>query len=92
MLRFAKYMGEHEALGRHPELIDLFVATGRDPTADRVGRAEVRTLASPFALLSPSGFRRRARVRPDELRRLTTPTLVIWGEHEPLGDASVARP
>ena len=91
MLRFAKFMGEQQTLRRHPELIDLFVATGRNPTTDRVARAELRTLASPFALFSPSGFRRRARVRPDELRQLTMPTLVIWGEHEPLGTASVAQ-
>ena len=91
MLRFAKFMGEQQTLARHPELIDLFVATGRNPTADRVAREELRALASPFALLSPSGFRRRARVRPDELRQLRTPTLVIWGTHEPLGDAAVAQ-
>ena len=40
MLRFAKFMGEQQTLARHPELIDLFVATGRNPTADRVARAE----------------------------------------------------
>ena len=91
MLRFAKFMGEQQTLARHPELIDLFVATGRNPTADRVAREELRALASPFALLSPSGFRRRARVRPDELRQLRTPTLVIWGTHEPLGNAAVAQ-
>jgi pimeloyl-ACP methyl ester carboxylesterase len=91
VLRFADFMGERETLARHPDLVDLFVATGRDRTADRVGRAEIRALASPFALLSPSGFRRRARVRSDELRRLSMPTLVIWGEREPLGDVSVAR-
>jgi pimeloyl-ACP methyl ester carboxylesterase len=91
VLRFADFMGERETLARHPDLVDLFVATGRDRAADRVGRAEIRALASPFALLSPSGFRRRARVRSDELRRLSMPTLVIWGEREPLGDVSVAR-
>ena len=40
MLRFAKFMGEQQTLARHPELVDLFVATGRNPTADRVARAE----------------------------------------------------
>ena len=89
--RFAKFMGEQQTLARHPELIDLFVATGRNPTADRVAREELRALASPFALVSPSGFRRRARVRPDELRQLRTPTLVIWGTNEPLGNAAVAQ-
>jgi pimeloyl-ACP methyl ester carboxylesterase len=30
-------------------------------------------------------------VRPDELRRLTVPTLLAWGEREPLGDVTVAQ-
>jgi len=42
-------------------------------------------------LLTPSGFRRRTRVRPDELRQLAVPTLLIWGEREPLGRVSVAQ-
>lgn len=91
VLRFASFMHERPTLATHPDLVDLFVATGRDPTADRTGRAEARVFASPVALLSPSGFRRRTRVRPDELRRVTMPTLVIWGKQEPLASPSVAR-
>jgi pimeloyl-ACP methyl ester carboxylesterase len=53
--------------------------------------AEFHALLSPFALLSPSGFRRRDRVRPDELRRLAMPTLVLWGERDPVGTIPVAR-
>ena len=90
-LRLASFMGEKDTLPRHPDLIDLMVALGRDPVTDRASRAEYRALAPPFALLSPSGFRRRARVRPDELRRLAVPTLLVWGERDPLGGASVAR-
>jgi pimeloyl-ACP methyl ester carboxylesterase len=30
-------------------------------------------------------------VWPDELKRLTVPTLLAWGQHEPLGDLAVAR-
>ena len=48
-------------------------------------------MVSPFALLSPSGFRRKARVRPDELHQLAIPTLMVWGEQDPLGSSSVAR-
>jgi pimeloyl-ACP methyl ester carboxylesterase len=29
-------------------------------------------------------------VRPDELRRLAVSTLLVWGERDPLGGASVA--
>jgi pimeloyl-ACP methyl ester carboxylesterase len=91
VLQFAHHVaGEGESLARYPDVVNLMVAVGRDPMADRTGRAELRRFASPFALLSRS-FRRRSRVRPDELRRLAMPTLVIWGEQEPLGNASIAR-
>jgi pimeloyl-ACP methyl ester carboxylesterase len=92
MLRFAYLVArEKEALARHPDLVDLLVAAARDPVTDRAAKAEFRTFVSPFALLSPSGFRPRSRLRPDELRQLAMPTLVIWGEREPLGSVSVAR-
>jgi 2-hydroxy-6-oxonona-2,4-dienedioate hydrolase len=92
VLQFAHYAArEGETLGRYPDLIDLMVAVRRDPIADRVTSAELRVFLSPFALLSRSGFRGRSRVQPDELRRVAMPTLVIWGEHERLGSADVAR-
>jgi pimeloyl-ACP methyl ester carboxylesterase len=67
VLRFARFMGEEATLAAHPDLVDLFVVAGRDPLAISALRAEVRVLVSPFALLSHSGWRRRSRVRPDEL-------------------------
>jgi len=91
VLRLASFMGEKATLPRHPDLVDLLVAVGRDPIADRAVRAEFRVLVSPFALLSPSGFRRRSRVRPDELQQVAMPTLVLWGEQEPLGSVPVAE-
>jgi pimeloyl-ACP methyl ester carboxylesterase len=33
VLRFAGFMGEKATLATHPELVDLMVATGRDPIA-----------------------------------------------------------
>ena len=90
-LGLAGAMGERESLARHPDLIDLLVAAGRDPLTDAAAMAEFRALVSPFALLSPSGWRRRARVRPDELGRLAMPTLVLWGERDPVGSVAVAR-
>jgi pimeloyl-ACP methyl ester carboxylesterase len=92
ILRFAHHVArEKAALARHPDLVDLLVAAGRDPVTDRAAMAEFRALISPFALLSPSGFRRRSRVRPDELRQLAMPTLLIWGERDPVGSIPVAR-
>lgn len=92
VLRFAHHAAhERETLARYPDQVDLMVASGRDPLAGRVTRAELRVFVSPFALFSPNGFRRRSRVRPDELRQLTVPTLVMWGERERLGDVSCAE-
>jgi pimeloyl-ACP methyl ester carboxylesterase len=67
------------------------VAGRVNSVARRVAREEFRLLISPFALLTPSGFRRRSRVRPDELRQLAMSTLVIWGDHDPLGSVSIAQ-
>jgi len=91
VLRFARFMGERETLPEHPDLVDLFLIAGRDPVAASVLAAEVRVVVSPFALLSHSGWRRGSRVRPDELRRLAMPTLLVWGDREPLGRVSVAQ-
>jgi pimeloyl-ACP methyl ester carboxylesterase len=82
---------ERETIVRYPDLIDLLVAAGRDRSADRVARAEIRMLVSPFGLLSRSGLRRKAVVRPDELASVAMPRLLIWGEWEPLGGIPVAR-
>src|SRR6266545_479922 len=84
VLRLASFMGEKATLPRHPDLVDLLVAVGRDPIADRAVRAEFRVLVSPFALLSPSGFRRRSR----ETRRAATGGHAHVGA---LGRAGAAR-
>jgi pimeloyl-ACP methyl ester carboxylesterase len=91
VLRLASSVGEKGTLAGYPDLVDLLVAAGRDPITDRAAKAEFRALISPFALLSPSGFRRRSRLRPDELRQLAMPTLVVWGERDPVGSIPVAR-
>jgi pimeloyl-ACP methyl ester carboxylesterase len=91
VLQFASFMGEGATISDHPDLIDLIVAANRDPAAAAVQRAETRVLVSPLALISPRGFRHRARVRRDELGRLTMPTLIVWGEREPLGGVSIAQ-
>lgn len=91
VLQFASFMGEGATISRHPDLIDLIVAANREPVAAAVQRVDTRVLVSPLALIAPLGFRPRSRVRRDELGRLTMPTLLIWGEQEPLGNVSIAR-
>jgi pimeloyl-ACP methyl ester carboxylesterase len=90
-LRFASAVGERATLAGRPDLVDLLVAAGRDPLTDRAAKVEFRALISPFALLSPSGWRRRGRMRPDELGQLAMPTLLIWGERDPVGTIPVAK-
>lgn len=89
LLRFASLMGVD--LSGHPDLVDLWVATSRDPIADRAHKAELRLLISPVALLSRSGWRGRSCIRRGELRQLATPTLLAWGEHDPLYEFPAAR-
>jgi pimeloyl-ACP methyl ester carboxylesterase len=85
IVRLMASMGEDDTIVGYPELIDSLVAAARDPVASAVNRAELR------AIISPVGFRRSARIVPDELRRLNVPTLLIWGDHDPVGRAEVAR-
>jgi pimeloyl-ACP methyl ester carboxylesterase len=73
VVRFMSAMGEKDTIVRHPEVIESLVAAGRDPIAAAAGLAEHRAVASPF------GFRASLCVRPEELRSLIAPTLVIWG-------------
>ena len=82
--RFMAAMGEKDTIVRHPELIESLVAAGRDPIASAAALAEFRAVGSPL------GFRSSMRVKPDDLRSLTAPTLVIWGDRDPTGTAEVA--
>jgi pimeloyl-ACP methyl ester carboxylesterase len=90
VLRFATTMGEGATLARHQHLVDMFMVVGRDPVAAAAFKAELRELISPVALVTRSGWRRQG-VRVDELRQVAVPTLLVWGEREPLGGVEVAR-
>ena len=85
LLRLMASMGEKDTIVRYPELIESIVAAARDPIASPANHAALR------AVISPIGFRPSARMDPDELRRLNVPTLLIWGDHDPVGTAEVAR-
>ena len=79
VVRLMSSMGEGETIVRHPDLIDAIVAAGRDPIAAATDLAELG------AILTPLRFRRSLRVQPGELKNLTVPTLMIWGDHDPVG-------
>jgi pimeloyl-ACP methyl ester carboxylesterase len=78
-------MGEGDTIVRHPDLIEALVAGAGDPVAAKTNLAELR------AVITPLGFRGSARLHAEELRRLSVPTLVIWGDHDPVGAVDAAR-
>lgn len=87
VVRFMASMGENDTIVRYPDLLEALVAAGTDPVAAAANFAEHRAIISP---LSPR-FRRALRVHPDELRGLTMPTLMIWGDHDPIGGNQAAQ-
>jgi pimeloyl-ACP methyl ester carboxylesterase len=85
LLRLMSSMGEGDTILRHPALLDSLVDAAHDPVATSANVAEFR------ALLSPLGARRATRIRPDDLPRLAVPTLMIWGDHDPVVSVTDAR-
>jgi len=86
VVQFARLVaGEGTTIVDHPELVDLLVAGDNDPVAAAADRSEVRAIAAPHR------WRPGARVPSAELRQLAVPTLLLWGDHDPFGDAAVAR-
>lgn len=91
VVQFARLVGEGETIVEHPDLIDVLIVAGRDPLAAATDLAEAHTLVSPYAIVAPTAYRRRYRVQPHELRQLAAPTLLVWGEREPVGSVPVAQ-
>ncbi len=77
--------GEAETIVQYPEQIDAMIAAGLDEIGLGARLAELR------AVISPTGWQPALAMGVEELRRLTVPTLLIWGEHDPLGGADVAQ-
>jgi pimeloyl-ACP methyl ester carboxylesterase len=78
-------MGEADTIVSYADQIEALVAAGHDKLAASASLTELR------AAISPSGWQPALAVRPEELRGLTVPTLLIWGDHDPLGGGDVAR-
>jgi pimeloyl-ACP methyl ester carboxylesterase len=85
LLRMMASVGEADTITQHPDLLDSLVAGARDPVAVAANHAEFRALISPF------GYRPATRTRPEDLRRLAVPTLMIWGDHDPVVPIEAAR-
>lgn len=78
LLKMMASVGEAETIVQHPDLLDSLVAGARDPVATRANLAELR------ALISPRGVRTGMRLSHEDLRRLAVPTLMIWGDRDPV--------
>jgi pimeloyl-ACP methyl ester carboxylesterase len=85
LVRLMASMGEGDTIVRHSDLIASLVAEASDPVNAAANRAELR------AVITPLGFRPSARIGPDELRRVAAPTLLIWGDRDPVGTVEVAQ-
>jgi pimeloyl-ACP methyl ester carboxylesterase len=85
LVRLLSSVGEAETIVRYPELIDALVAGGNDPVAVAADLAELR------AVIQPLGFRRSMRLQPADLQAMRVPTLLIWGDHDPVGSVDVAQ-
>jgi pimeloyl-ACP methyl ester carboxylesterase len=77
-------MVEAETIVRYPEQIDALVAAGGDRVAAEASMREFR------AMFAPTGWRPDLQVRREDLGRVSVPTLLVWGERDPLGGADVA--
>jgi pimeloyl-ACP methyl ester carboxylesterase len=78
LLKMMASVGEAETIVRHPDLLDSLVLGARDTVATKANLAELRSL------ISPRGFRRNVRISREDLRRLAVPTLMIWGDRDPV--------
>jgi pimeloyl-ACP methyl ester carboxylesterase len=85
LLHMMASVGEADTITRHPDLLDTLEAGARDPVAVAANRAEFQ------ALISPLGYRPATRTTPDDLRRLSVPTLMIWGDRDPVVPIEAAR-
>jgi pimeloyl-ACP methyl ester carboxylesterase len=61
------------------------VAAGRDATSGRARLDELK------ALITTDGWQPDVQTDLGELRSIATPTLLIWGRADPLGDPDVAK-
>ncbi|HYJ67771.1 MAG TPA: alpha/beta hydrolase [Nocardioidaceae bacterium] len=78
LLRLMSSVGERDTILRHPDLLDSLIDAAHDPVATAANVAEFQALITPF------GTRSATRIRTDDLRRVAVPTLMIWGDHDPV--------
>jgi pimeloyl-ACP methyl ester carboxylesterase len=85
LLHLMSSMGEGDTILRHPDLLDSLIDAARDPVATAANLEEFQAVISPF------GIRSSNRIRPEDLGRVTVPTLMIWGDHDPVVSVADAK-
>jgi len=85
VIRSMSAVGEADTIVNYPDQIDAQVAAAQDPVAAGASLTELRTI------ISPTGWQPELETPFDELGQLAVPTLLIWGENDPLGGAEVAQ-
>jgi pimeloyl-ACP methyl ester carboxylesterase len=78
-------MGEGATIVNYPLQIEALVAAGQDPVASMANLDELRTL------ISPDGWQPSVETRVTELGGLKPSTLLVWGNHDPLGGTDAAH-
>jgi pimeloyl-ACP methyl ester carboxylesterase len=78
-------LGEAETIAQYPNQIDAMVAAGSDEIGLGARLTELR------AVISPTGWQSALALDVEELRTIRVPTLLVWGERDPLGGATVAH-
>jgi 2-hydroxy-6-oxonona-2,4-dienedioate hydrolase/4,5:9,10-diseco-3-hydroxy-5,9,17-trioxoandrosta-1(10),2-diene-4-oate hydrolase len=77
--------GEADTIVRYPDQIEARVAAGYDQLASNASLSELR------ATIAPTGWQPSLEMAVEELRELALPTLLIWGDHDPVGGADAVR-
>jgi pimeloyl-ACP methyl ester carboxylesterase len=86
VVKLMSFFGEGETVAEHPEQIEAQLVAGDDPVVAQANHAEMRAVGT-----ATGEVRHAFRLQTDELSRLSVPTLIAWGEHDPIGDPTVAR-
>jgi pimeloyl-ACP methyl ester carboxylesterase len=86
VVKMMSFFGEGETVVDHPEQIETQLVAGSDPVVAQANLAEMRAVGT-----TTGEVRGDFRLQTDELSGLNVPTLIAWGDHDPIGDPAVAR-
>lgn len=78
-------VGEGETVVKYPKIIEALAAENNDPVSSEASRREMS------AVINLLGVKEHMKIRAHDLAQLSMPTLLIWGEREPMGGEDVAQ-